>query len=117
MSDLALYSCTIASNSVSGSAFDAGGGIYNVGTAALGITNCTIAGNQSDFGGGLNGNATAANSIFGANTAGTGPDVNGTINSFDYNLIQSSGAATISGVTGSSSCGLASAASLSMAFW
>src|SRR5204863_6724464 len=95
--DLALISCTIASNSVSGSSFDAGGGIYNIG--ALGITNCTIAGNQADSGGGLNGNAIAANTIFAANSAGTGTDVNGTINSLDYNLIQNSGGLTLAGAT------------------
>ena len=96
--ELALSSCTIASNSASGSSFDAGGGIYNIGV--LGITNCTIAGNQADFGGGLNGNANAAGTIFGANTAGTGPDVNGTINSFDYNLLQSSSGANVAGASG-----------------
>ena len=95
ITDLALSSCTIASNSVTGSSFDAGGGIYNVGT--LESTNSTIAGNQADFGGGLNGNANAAGTIFAANAAGTGPDVNGTINSFDYNLLQSSGSANIIG--------------------
>ena len=95
--DLALNSCTIANNSVSGSSFDAGGGIYNVGT--LGITNSTLAGNQADFGGGLNGNANAAGTIFAANTAGTGPDVNGTINSYDYNLLQSTAGASVIGVT------------------
>ena len=96
--DLALASCTIASNIATGSSFDFGGGIYNVGT--LGITNGTIAGNHADFGGGLHGNATLANTILAGNTAITsGPDGAGTINSWDYNLIQTISGVTLSGIT------------------
>ena len=97
--DLALYSSTIASNSVGGSSFDAGGGIYNTGSAALGITNCTIAANQSDVGGGINGNATVGGTIIALNSATTAPDVNGTVNSSDYNLIQNSSGLTLAGST------------------
>jgi len=88
----------VASNSASGSSFDFGGGIHNDGT--LGLTNLTIAGNQADYGGGLDGNADAAGSIFAANTAAaSSADVSGTINSFDYNLIQSSSGLNIIGAT------------------
>jgi hypothetical protein len=94
----ALFLCTIASNSVSGSSFDFGGGIYNL--SALGLTNVTIAGNQADYGGGLHGDANAANSLIGANLATTSDsDVSGTINSFDYNLIQTFAGLNIIGST------------------
>jgi hypothetical protein len=96
---LSLSSCSIASNSVSGSSFDFGGGIYNVG-ASLEITNSTIAGNHAAFGGGLHGNAGFANTILAANTATTsGPDGQGTITSYDYNLIQNFSGVNIIGIT------------------
>jgi len=98
VSDLALYSCTIASNNATGSTLDTGGGIYNQGT--LGITNSTIAGNQADYAGGLYGFATLANTIVAGNTAGTyGPDIEGTITSMDYNLIQSTNGLILHGAT------------------
>jgi hypothetical protein len=95
---LALLSCTVASNTASGSSFDFGGGIHSDGT--LGVTNVTIAGNQADYSGGLSGNANAANSIFAANIGtSANPDVGGTINSFDYNLIQNFSGLNILGAT------------------
>jgi hypothetical protein len=95
---LALSSCTVASNTASGSSFDFGGGISTDGT--LGLTNVTIAGNQADYSGGLHGNADAANSIFAANIGtSANPDVGGTINSFDYNLIQNFSGLNILGTT------------------
>jgi len=97
VTDLGLFSSTVASNSATGSSFDFGGGIYSVGN--LGTTNCTIAGNQADFGGGLNGNVNAGGTIFAANSAGTSADVSGTINSSDYNLLQSLAGANITGST------------------
>ena len=41
VTDLGLFSSTVASNSATGSSFDFGGGIYSV--SNLGTTNCTIA--------------------------------------------------------------------------
>ena len=99
VSELALQSSTIASNSASGSATDWGGGLFNASTDFLNITNSTIAGNQADAGGGLYGSANLANTILAANTAGTAPDVQGTITSLDYNLIQNAAGATLLGAT------------------
>ena len=63
----------------------------------------TIADNSADRGGGLqievNFDVMATNALIAANTAATGPDVLGSIDSFDYNLIQSTSAATITGIT------------------
>jgi fibronectin-binding autotransporter adhesin len=63
----------------------------------------TIADNSADIGGGLQLESSidlvATNALIAANTATTGPDVLGIINSFDYNLIQNTAAATITGFT------------------
>jgi hypothetical protein len=98
--DVTMLTCTIASNSASGSSFDFGGGIYQNGTT-LTIRSSTIAGNQADYGGGLSVSAAAdcGDTILAYNVAGTGPDCNGTINSSDYNLIQNTSGATITGTT------------------
>jgi hypothetical protein len=98
--DVTMLTCTVASNSASGSSFDFGGGIYHNGTT-LTIRGSTIAGNQAGFGGGLFLSATAdcGDTILAYNAAGTGPDCSGTINSSDYNLIQSTSGATITGTT------------------
>jgi len=98
--NVTLLTCTIASNSASGSAFDFGGGIYHNGTM-LTLRSSTIAGNQADFGGGVSLSAATdfADTILAYNAAGSGPDCSGTINSSDYNLIQSTSGATITGTT------------------
>jgi hypothetical protein len=103
--NVALRSCTITSNNASGSSSDFGGGVYNAGNVA-GLTNCTIAYNQADSGGGWSGNATVANSIFAGNSAGSGVDFNGTMNSYDYNLVQSSAGLNIIGATANVLIGL-----------
>jgi hypothetical protein len=95
-----LLTCTVASNSAAGTTFDFGGGIYDNGTAVT-IRGSTIAGNQADFGGGLSLSAVAvcSDTILAYNTAGSGPDCSGSINSGDYNLIQNTSGATITGTT------------------
>jgi hypothetical protein len=92
--------CTVASNSAAGTSFDFGGGIYDNGSAVT-IRGSTIAGNQADFGGGLSLSAVAvcSDTILAYNAAGSGPDCSGTINSGDYNLIQNTSGATITGTT------------------
>jgi fibronectin-binding autotransporter adhesin len=97
---LNVNTCTIVSNTASGSTTDAGGGIGNVGT--LTIRDCTIANNQADFGGGLAGGGNVGNTILAGNSASSlpaGPDANGPIVSNDYNLIQTTDGITFSGLT------------------
>jgi hypothetical protein len=98
--DVTMLTCTITSNSASGSSFDFGGGIYQNGTT-LTIRGSTIAGNQADYGGGLFLSAAVdcGDTILAYNVAGTGPDCSGTINSSDYNLIQNTSGATVTGTT------------------
>jgi parallel beta-helix repeat protein len=98
--DVTMLTCTVASNSASGGGNGFGGGIYHNGTT-LTIRASTIAGNQADYGGGLFGSAAAdcGDAILAYNAAGTGPDCSGTINSSDYNLIQNTSGATITGAT------------------
>ena len=98
--DVTMLTCTVASNSASGSALDFGCSIYHNGTT-LAILGSTIAGNQAAFGGGLFASAAmdCGDTILAYNVAGTGPDCSGTINSSDYNLIQSESGATITGTT------------------
>jgi hypothetical protein len=98
--NVTLLTCTVASNSATGTAFDFGGGICDNGSAVT-IRGSTIAGNQADFGGGLSLSAAAicSDTILAYNVAGSGPDCSGTINSGDYNLIQNTSGATITGTT------------------
>ena len=98
LDSLALYSCTVASNLAAGSSFDFGGGIYDSGTTLL-LRSCTVAGNEADFGGGLSGSGNLGNTILAGNIAGTDPDCSGFIISSDYNLIQNTSGATITGTT------------------
>ena len=98
LSDLALYTSTIASNLAGGSSFDFGGGIYDSGTSLL-LRSCTISGNEADFGGGISGSADLGNTVLAGNIAGASPDCSGFITSSDYNLIQNTSGTTISGAT------------------
>jgi fibronectin-binding autotransporter adhesin len=100
LATLNVNTCTIVSNTASGSTIDAGGGIINVGT--LTIRDSTIAYNQADYGGGLAGPADLGNTILAGNSASSlaaGPDANGSLLSSDYNLIQKTNGITFSGVT------------------
>ena len=95
---LTLTNCTLAGNRSSGPG-SRGGGIFNQGTATL--FNCTLAGNRSDFGGGgifNGGTLNLNNSIVAGNSASfSGPDIFGTVTSGDYNLVQDTTNATLSG--------------------
>jgi len=94
----ALNTCTLSGNTAQGTG---GGAIYG----AVTLANSTVAGNSapSGSGGGVftpAGNATTAYStIIAGNTAATGPDISGEIVSQDYNLIQNTDGATITGAT------------------
>jgi hypothetical protein len=97
---LNVNTCTIVSNTASGSTIDAGGGIINVGT--LTIRDSTIANNQADYGGGLAGPGDLGNTILAGNSASSlpaGPDAYGPLLSSDYNLIQKTNGITFSGLT------------------
>lgn len=98
LSELALYSSTVASNVADGSSFDFGGGIYDSGTLLL-LRNCTVSGNSADYGGGISGTADLGNTVLAGNIAESGPDCSGFIMSQNYNLIQDTGSTTISGAT------------------
>jgi hypothetical protein len=100
LATLNVNTCTIVSNTASGSTTDGGGGIINVGT--LTIRDSTIAYNQADYGGGLCGTADLGNTILAGNSANglsTGPDGYGSLVSSDYNLIQKTNGITFSGLT------------------
>jgi hypothetical protein len=93
---LSLWTCTVASNTA---IFGYGGGICDNGSNGV-YRSTTIGGNQSSFGGGVFASgADFGNTLIGANTATTGPDVNGTLFSSDYNLIQRTNSAVITGET------------------
>jgi hypothetical protein len=97
---LNVNTCTIISNTASGSTIDAGGGMINSGT--LTIRDSTIAYNQADYGGGLCGPADLGNTILAGNGASSlpaGPDAYGALLSSDYNLIQKTNGITFSGLT------------------
>jgi hypothetical protein len=102
--NLKLFGCTVASNSAAGSSFDFGGGIYDQGTNLF-IRCSTIADNRAEYGGGLDSIGSApdlGNTILAGNSiapGGSGPDCEGTIFSSDFNLIQSTSGATITGIT------------------
>jgi len=98
--NVTLLTCTIASNSATGTPFDFGGGVYHNGSA-LTVRGSTVCGNQADYGGGfyLGGEADCGNTVLSYNAAGSGPDCSGTIASSDYNLIQNTSGATITGTT------------------
>ncbi len=98
LDNLDLYTCTVASNLAGGSSFDFGGGIYDSGTTLL-LRSCTVSGNEADFGGGLSGSGNLGNTILAGNIADTDPDCSGFITSSDYNLIQNTSGATITGTT------------------
>ena len=101
---LTIVNSTISNNS----ALSDGGGIYNQATVFTHFT--TIAGNlaandgaNSGTGGGIKNGSGAVNlrtTLLGQNYAGTTlSDLSGTIASQDYNLIQTTAGATITGVT------------------
>ena len=102
--NLTLFRCTVASNTAAGSSYDFGGGIYDQGTNLV-IRGCTIAGNLAAYGGGLDTIGSApdlGDTILAGNaisSGGNGPDCEGTIFSSDYNLIQNTSGATITGIT------------------
>ena len=95
---LTLTNCTLASNSSRSLGSVNGGGISNYGTLTL--FNCTLAGNSSDFGGGIfnGGTLNLNNSIVAGNSAPFGgPDIFGPVTSGDYNLVQDTSGAMLSG--------------------
>jgi hypothetical protein len=97
---LNVNTCTVVSNTASGSTIDAGGGIINSGT--LTIRDSTIAYNQADYGGGLCGPADLGNTILAGNSASSlphGPDAYGSLVTSDYNLVQKTNGITFSGLT------------------
>jgi hypothetical protein len=99
--DVLLFTSTIGSNSAAGSSFDFGGGIFHNGTS-LTLRCVTVASNQADYGGGLyvGGAADIGSCILAGNAApGGGPDCNGSLNSSDFNLVQNTSGATLSGTT------------------
>ena len=101
---------TLTNSTLSGnSGVFGGGGIHNYGT--LTVSNCTVYGNDTgDSGGGIAtfsfGTLSLSNSIVAGNIAfSSAPDLSGTVTSGDYNLVQETDGATLSGahnVTGQS---------------
>jgi hypothetical protein len=94
-----LTNCTIALNYASVN----GGGI----SGNVILESCTVSSNTckqfptgtTGEGGGIYGSATVHSTIIAGNTAGlSGPNVSGTLNSMDYNLLDNTNGATISGV-------------------
>ncbi len=95
-----ITNSTVSGNTASEPATGAGGGIFNS-SGTLTLVNSTISGNSAAAAGGIHngsGTVTLKSSIVAGNTAGSGPDLgSGTFVSEGYNLIQNSGAATITG--------------------
>ncbi len=89
--DGTLNNCTLTRNSAR----------YGGGASGGTLNNCTLTGNQAlgtfGSGGGAEG-STLNNCIIAGNSATSGIDVIGTLNSLDYNLIQDTNGATITGV-------------------
>ena len=97
-------SLTITNSTLSGNrASNAAGGIFNFGSGSLKLISSTVTDNSATNGiGGIynsSGTVNIGNSIIAGNSAPTNPDVAGTITSLDYNLIQVTGGANISGTT------------------
>jgi hypothetical protein len=91
---LSLWSCTVASNKV---VFGPGGGISDQGSNGV-YRSTTIAGNQASFGGGVfSSGSDFGNTLIAANNSNVGPQVNGTLFSSDYNLIQTTNGAAVTG--------------------
>ena len=85
-----------------------GGGILNRDGGTMTISNTTISNNADTSygnagGGGIfnenGGTVNMVNTIVANNSAGSGPDIYGTVNSLDYNLIEDTTGATITGTT------------------
>ncbi len=104
---LTVVNCTFSGNSVN-STNSTGGAIRSGGT--LVISNSTISGNSATTGGaihtnGANAVVTLTNSIVAGNSATNSPDLSGIVASANYNLIQDTTGATITGannITGQS---------------
>ncbi len=94
---------TIQGSTLSGnSAAQRGGAIYNEAGAAVTVRSCTIANNSAGVSGGGIYNAgtlTLRNTILATNIAPIGPDCDGAIDSLGFNLVQSTNACTITGLT------------------
>lgn len=78
-----------------------GGGLFNRPGGIMVVINSTVAGNTAtDTGGGVlnldTGSMTLSNTLVGDNSAGTDADASGAINA-DYSLIETAGSATITG--------------------
>jgi len=90
---------TVTNSTISGNS--GGGGIFNyTAGATLTVTNSTLSGNSASFsGGGITngGTLTLSNCIVGNNTAPAGPDIFGTVDSGDYNLVENTSGAILSG--------------------
>jgi hypothetical protein len=101
-----ITNSTITNNSASGPGSIGGGGILNFSGGTVNITNSTITNNSASGpgsigGGGIRnlGTVNARNTIIANNSASNGPDFSGTLNSLDYNLIENTSGATITGAT------------------
>jgi hypothetical protein len=96
LATLNVATCTIVSNTATGSSVDSGGGVANYATST--IRDSTIVGNQADIGGGVLGGS-IGNTLLAGNSAASGPDGSGPVLSNDYNLIQNTNGMDLSGTT------------------
>ena len=91
----------VTNSTLYGNGAAVGGGIYITGT--LTVANSTLSGNSATQGGGIykdsvNGRLNLNNTIVGGNSASAvGPDLYGAVTTGDYNLVQNSSGATLSG--------------------
>jgi CSLREA domain-containing protein len=101
-STMTIVNSTISGNTAGTTGI--GGAIRSL--VPLTLTSCTVFGNSAQTGGNIsrsNGTLSFGNTIIAGGTllgaGGTSPDVDGTLTSLDYNLIQNTTGATISGTT------------------
>lgn len=102
---------TIANSTFSGNSASNGGGVF-LNKSTLTAASCTITGNSAtSTGGGIflslvgNNSLSLSNTIVAGNSAATDPDLKGTVKTGDYDLVQNTAGATLSGshnVTGQS---------------
>ncbi|HKQ99611.1 MAG TPA: Calx-beta domain-containing protein, partial [Pyrinomonadaceae bacterium] len=98
--NLGSGSVNVTNSTISGNSSNGfGSGIFNQSTGTVTVTNATISGNSAAQGGGIRNQSTGLmqikNSIIALNTAATDPDLQGTITSQGYNIVGSTGSATI----------------------
>lgn len=107
-----ITNSTISTNTSSGN----GGGFAleqpSAGAVTANLNHVTIAGNSGGTGGGINHAATGTinmkNSVVGDNTGGAAPDISGGIVSGDYNHVENTTGAVITGTTTNNATGDAS---------